>query len=49
MIHGQYLTSQKEAERFKVIKRNVDIVTGKSISPEEYAEYYGRKKKKDMR
>ncbi len=48
MIHGQYLASQKEAERFKVIKRNVDIVTGKSLSPEEYAEHYGRKKK-DMR
>jgi len=48
MIHGQYLASQEEAERFEAIKRNVDIVTGKSVSPEEYAEYY-RRKKTDMR
>ena len=45
MIHGMYLASQEEAERFKVIKRNVNIVTGKSVSPDEYAEYSGRKKK----
>ena len=48
MIHGQYLASQEEAERFKNFKRFMNIVKGKSASPEEYAEHYGRKEK-DMR
>lgn len=48
MIHGQYLASQEEVEKFEDFKRFVDMMTGKSMSPEEYAEYYGRKKT-DMR
>jgi len=52
MIHGQYLASQeetqKDAERFKAIKRTLDMVTGKGVSPDEYAEQHGRKEK-DMR
>ena len=48
MIHGQYLASQEEAERFEALKRAVDMVTGKGASPDEYAEHY-RRKKRDMR
>jgi len=48
MIHGQYLTSQEEAEMLEAIKKAVNIVTGKGLSPDEYAEHYGRRKK-DMR
>jgi len=48
MIHGQYLASQEEAERLEAFKRAIDMVTGKSASPGEYAEYYKRKKR-DMR
>ena len=48
MIHGQYLAFQEEVERLENFKRFVDMMTGKGMSPEEYAEYYGRKKT-DMR
>ena len=47
MIHGQYLASQEEAERFEAFKR-VFMVRGKGVSPDEYAEHY-RRKKRDMR
>jgi hypothetical protein len=45
MIHGQYLASQKEAERFKAFRR---LMTREGVSPDEYAEQHGRKRK-DMR
>jgi len=32
----------------EAIKKAVNIVTGKGLSPDEYAEHYGRRKK-DMR
>ena len=48
MIHGQYLSSQEEAEMFKAFKRTVGMMTGKGASPNEYAEHY-RRKKRDMR
>ena len=48
MIHGQYLASQEEAEKFEAFKRAVGMMTGKGASPDEYAEHYGRKKR-DMR
>lgn len=48
MIHGQYLASQEEAEKFEAFKRFFDRMTGKGVSPDEYAEYY-RHKKQDMR
>jgi len=47
MIHGQYLAAQEEAERFEAFKR-VFMARGKGVSPDEYAEYY-RRKKVDMR
>ena len=48
MIHGQYLASQEEAEKFEAFKRAVGMMTGKGASPDEYAEHYGRKRR-DMR
>ena len=45
MIHGQYLASQEEAERFKAFRRFMGM---ESSTPEEYAEHYGRKRR-DMR
>jgi len=48
MIHGQYLASQEEVERFKAFRRFMGMMTGEGVSPEEYAEHYGRKKT-DMR
>lgn len=48
MIHGQYLASQEEAEMLEAFNRFFDMVTGKGVSPDEYAEHYGRKKR-DMR
>ncbi|MBA7679432.1 hypothetical protein ES703_87724 [subsurface metagenome] len=48
MIHGQYLASQEEAERFETFKMFFDRVTGKAVSPKEYAEQH-RRKKRDMR
>ncbi|GAH88821.1 unnamed protein product [marine sediment metagenome] len=48
MIHGQYLASQEEAEMLEAFKRFIDRVTGKGVSPYEYAEHY-RRKKRDMR
>ena len=48
MIHGQYLASQEEAEMLEDFNKFFDMVTGKGVSPDEYAEHYGRKKK-DMR
>jgi len=48
MIHGQYLASQEEAEMLEGFKKFFDMVKGKGVSPEEYAEHYGRKKR-DMR
>jgi len=48
MIHGQYLASQEEAEMLEDFNKFFDMVTGKGVSPDEYAEHYGRKKR-DMR
>jgi len=48
MIHGQYLASQEEAERFETFKMFFNRSTGKPVSPKEYAEQH-RRKKKDMR
>jgi len=48
MIHGQYLASQEEVERFEAFKKFFDRFTGKGVSPDEYAEQHQRKKR-DMR
>ena len=45
MIHGMYLASQEEVERFKAFRMFMGVMAGEGVSPDKYAEYYGRKKK----
>ena len=48
MIHGYYLASQEEAKMLDTFKKFFDRITGKGVSPDEYAEQH-RRKKRDMR